>query len=208
MNVKHWILGVVAGVVLAGPVVAGDEFYLIKIVNYDRKRDVMTMSAEEFKTLEKNLKYEEKFFPKAVSDVAKDWRADELNKGIPFPGGRLSPRTVLAAQKFPSQEKADAQLSRYQDQEAKKAERAAEREKNDRSKVKKTKNKSDLAREEETTRAADLVKAKVGEYLVKAGLTVAETAPAKGEEGKDAKADAGKDKNKNGEKKDVEKKAQ
>ena len=64
MNVKQWILGVVAGVVLAGPVVAGDEFYLIKIVNYDRKRDVMTMSAEEFKTLEKNLKYEEKFFPK------------------------------------------------------------------------------------------------------------------------------------------------
>ena len=189
MKMKQWILSAVAGMVLAGSAVAGDEFYLVKISNYDRSRDVMTMSAADFKALEKTLKQEEKYFAKAVADVAKDWRADELNKGIPFPGGRLVKRAIVTSQKFPTAEKADEQLTRHEDQEARKAQRAAAKTKG--AKVKKPVD----PREEETARAVELVKTKIDEYVAKAGAATTEPAAAnlpeagkeapKGAEGKD-----------------------
>lgn len=183
MKVRQWLMGAVVGLVLAGPVLAGDDFYLVKLINYDRKRETVMMSGEEYKTLIKNMKLEEKYFAKAVADVAKEWRADEANKGIAFPAGRLTPRSILSFQKFPSQQKADQQLSRLQDQEAKKAERAAEQAKSNRN-AKKTKSKSEEAKEAEAARAADLVKAKVEEYLAKAGQpSGAEAAAAPAAEG-------------------------
>lgn len=194
-------------VLLAGLVVmavatvrAGEEGMLVKVVGMDHKAEWQTMSENDFKTLEKTLKLEQKVFSKAVENAGKEWRTDELNKGIPFPGGRLMPRTISTSQPFPSLEKAEAQLSKIQDQEAKKLEKQAEKDKNAKGKPK---SKDQDKKEAEVVRAIDLVQAKLMELVAKAGgdtnamaaevkadLTAKPEAKVDAKDAKGAKADA------------------
>jgi hypothetical protein len=172
MNMRRWLGGLVAFCIVSGTAVAAESFYLVKTQGYDRKAEMVTMSAAEYKAYEQNIKLEQKYFSKAVSLVAKEWRADPLNKTIAFPGSRLIPRTIMGAQKFSSIEKADEQLSRFQDQEAKKAERVAERERQQsryNRNASKGKSKAQESRDAELTRAADLVKAKLDDLISKGG---------------------------------------
>ncbi len=164
MNAARWIFMLAIVVFAAGKVAAGDDYYLVKVTGSDRKVETLSMPGTEFKELEKTIKLEQKFFQKAVSQVAKEWRADELNKGIPFPGAKLSPRVIAGSQKFSSQEKAEEQLSKTEEQEAKRAEREAKKKQHRR------KPKDGGAKEKELERAAELVTAKVEELIAaKAG---------------------------------------
>lgn len=166
MKTLRWLSVLAVGLV-AVAAWAGEEGYLVKVVGCDRKTEWQTMSETDFKSLEKIMKLEQKFFPKAVELAGKDWRTDELNKGITFPGSRLACRSIMTAQPFPSLEKAEAQLNRLQDQEARKLEKQLEKDK--KAGVKKVKTKSQDAKEAETMRAMDLVQAKLMELVGKAG---------------------------------------
>lgn len=170
MKINCLILGLVAACCAVGPVRGGESSYLVRTAGFDRKVEMQTMSEAEYKAFAQTIKLEQKYFAKAVSLVAKDWRADELNKGIVFPGSRLVARNIMGAQRFASQEKADEQLSKYQDQEAKKLEREAAHDKrgNQRNRNNKSKTSQEM-KEAELTRAADQVKAKLEELIAKAG---------------------------------------
>ncbi len=125
-KIMPWIMGVVITGMFAGAGSARAEgasaCYIVKTMGFDRKIATEMMSEAEFKALEKNIKLEQRYFPKAVALVGKDWRADELNKKIPFPGNMLKPRNIMMAQKYPSSEKAVEQLTKLENMEAKKAE--------------------------------------------------------------------------------------
>jgi hypothetical protein len=160
MNAVKWISMLAIVVFTAGKVVAAEDYYLVKLMGSDRKVETLSMPSAEFKTFEKNIKLEQKYFAKAVSQVGKEWRADELNKGIPFPGAKLAPRFIVGSQKFSSQEKADEQLSKIEDQESKRLEREAKKKQNPR-----RKSKDSESKEKELARAADLVSARVEELI-------------------------------------------
>ena len=147
--------------VMAGTVHAGEGGYVVKVVGLDRSTEVKTLSETDFRALEKTIKLEQKFFSKAVEMATKEWRADELNKGKPFLGSRLSAPVIAMVQKYPSLEKADAQLTRTQDQEAKKLEKKG---------VKKTTSrKAQDDKDGELVQAADLVRIKLDELISKSG---------------------------------------
>lgn len=173
MKTLRWMVLGIAVMMVTGIANAAEKACLVRLMGMDRKAEWQAMNQADFDALQKNLKLEEKFFPKAVEAAGKEWRADELNKKIPFPGSRLAPRKIMTSTEFESMEKAEAQLSRIQDQEAEKLERQLEREK----KSRQTKSKSKDSKEGELQMAASAVQAKLNEMVVKAGGTAVE-APA------------------------------
>lgn len=123
-HITRWLVGVVvAGMFVGAGFVRAEEGsarYIVKTTGYDRKIVMEILPEAEFKALEKTIKLEQKYFPKAVALAGKDWRADEMNKKIPFPGNMLKPRNIMMAQKFPSAEKAEEQLTKLENTEARK----------------------------------------------------------------------------------------
>lgn len=169
MKLARWVAGVVMMGMMAGSVHAGEGAYLVKVVGMDRQVEVKTLSEADFKALEKTIKLEQKYFSKAVEMAAKDWRGDEMNKGKPYAGSRLSAPMIAAAQKYPSLEKAEAQLARIQDQEAKKLEKKGGK--------KASSKKGQDDREIDLAQAADVVKIKLDELIGKAGGNAPEAKP-------------------------------
>lgn len=171
MNAGSWVRGMVVAGVVAGSVCAvmaeegakvSDAAYIVKTMGMDRKIETVVMPEADYKALENTLKLEQKYFSKAVSLAAKEWRADEANKGITFPGSMLKPRSIMVAQRFATAAKADEQMTKIEEQEAKKKERAAEKEKKMR---RGAPLKKDSKRDDNLALAADLVKAKLGELV-------------------------------------------
>jgi len=164
-DLRWWVGIIVIG--LSGKVLGGgEEGHLVKVVGYDHKSEWEAVSETDFKSLEKNIKLEHNLFAKAVELAAQDWQKDELSKGKAFPGSRLVCRSILTDEQFDSLNQAEAQLSKMQDQEAKKRERQERMERKN-PRLKKRKNKTDTAREIELMQAVDLVKAKLGELVAK-----------------------------------------
>ena len=169
--------------------VSAEPYVLVKVIDMDRTLANQVMSATDFKELEKTIQNEKKYFPAAVQAAAKAWRDDALNKNTTFPGGRLIPRSIVGSpERFENQEKADAQLGKYEERETKK-----EREKVKTGTAAKSKDEADREKkkESEAARAMELVKAKLTELMAaKPGAAAPEAvAPAGGAEKKgDAKA--------------------
>jgi hypothetical protein len=159
--------------------------YIVKTTGYDRKVVTEMLPEAEFKAFEKTIKLEQKFFPKAVALAGKEWRADEMNKKIPFPGNSLKARSIMSSQKFPSSEKAGEQMTRIENMEAKKAERLAELEKNSRGRG--MASQKDPKKEGNIALAVDLVKSKLDALVAGGG---AESGAA-GEANAGAKGEAG-----------------
>lgn len=150
MRISKWVVGMVAVVVMGLAVQAGEETYLVKIKGLDKQTEMQVLTAAEYKALEATLKLEQKFFPAAIAQVAKEWRADEFNKGISFPGGKLSPRTIMTATKYSSPDKASEALAKIEEMQSKKEDREF--------KKKALKSKEQLKLESEIRSAMDLVK--------------------------------------------------
>ncbi|MEI6562992.1 MAG: hypothetical protein WCO42_01650 [bacterium] len=141
---------------------AGEAAYLVKITGFDRKPEVQVMSAADYKAFEKTIKAEQRYFSEAVSQVAKEWRADELNKGIPFAGNKLVPRAIVGtAEKYISLDRANEALSKIEEQQAKREERELKTKKN------KTPSKDQLKKDSELSQAAELVKVKLDDMIAK-----------------------------------------
>jgi len=192
MKISVWLAGLMMMGCMTGAVMAAEEGYLVKVIGFDRKAEWQAMTETDYKVFEKSIKLEQKFFPKAVELAGKDWRTDELNKGVAFPGSRLMCRSIGSAQPFPSLEKAEAQLNRIQDQEAKKLDRKG-------TAGAKKPNKAQETKEMELVQASDLVKTKLAELVTKAGGDAKDLTPepkaekmpeAKAEKKADAKAKA------------------
>jgi hypothetical protein len=170
-----WFVGVVvAGMFVGAGHVRAEEAgscYIVKATGYDRKIVTEMLPEAEFKAFEKTIKLEQKHFPKAVALAAKEWRADEMNKKIPFPGNSLKARSIMSSQKFPSSEKAGEQMTRIENMEAKKAERLAEQEKNSRGRGRGrgTGSTKDPKKKENLGIAADLVKTKLDALVAGGG---------------------------------------
>jgi hypothetical protein len=129
----RWLVGVVVVGMLAGAGFvraegAASACYIVKIIGSDRKATLEILPEAEFKALEKTIKLEQKYFSKAVSLAAKDWREDKLNKGAPFPGAMLKPRTIMTSQKFPTMEKGGEQMTKHGSEESGTADRAGKEE--------------------------------------------------------------------------------
>jgi hypothetical protein len=164
---------------MVGSVRAGDDAYLVKVAGFDRKAEWEAMSETDFKTLEKNIRLEQKYFSKALELAAKEWRADELNKGVTFQGSRISPRAIMQKDKYASLDKASAVLGRMQDQEAKKALGKKT------GSSKKGKGTGAEMKEIQLDQAIALLKSKLDDLVAKAGGTANAVAP----DAKDAKLD-------------------
>ena len=165
MNLGKWIAGILVVVLTSLTVQAGDDFYLVKIKGLDKQTELKTMSGKDYKALEAAIKLEQKYLPQAVAEAAKEWRADEFNKGIPFGGNKLTPRSVMMATKYSSSEKAEEALSKIEELQAKKDERE--------SKKKTTKSKDKLSKEakqeNEIQAAVAVVQPKLDALIAKAG---------------------------------------
>ena len=186
MKTMRWLVRVMAAVVVAGSAMAeeaapgamkAEPYYIVKTVGFDRRTDVVSMSESEFRTLEKTIKQEQKYFSKAVARAAKEWREDESNKGILFPATMMKPRSIMSSQKYSSSEKAEEQITKLGDLDAKKRDRLAEREKRrpGSAKAGKKDSKSSSKKDEILYRAADLVKANIEAVMAE---VPAEGAPA------------------------------
>jgi hypothetical protein len=193
MDMRKMAARIVVSVMLAGWAQAGESFYLVKLQSMDRRTERQVMNAADYKELQITLKKESKVFSKAVSEAQKAWQADELNKGIPFCGGRLTERKILGTETFSSQEAADAALSRYEESEARRKARQEDRKKeqaqmmsrmrgNQNTASKKIKEEREAKREKDLAYAAEQVQSKVSELLGKESAGAAgEAKEAKGE---------------------------
>lgn len=161
MSMWKWIVGVVAFGVVSLTVQAGEDFYLVKVKGFDKQVETEVISAAEFKALESAIKLEQKLLPKAVAEAGKEWRADEFNKGIPFAGNKVTPRIIMSATKYASQDKANEALTKFEDLQSKKAERD--------SKKKTEKTKEQLKQEGDLAAVAAVVKNKLEELSAKGG---------------------------------------
>ncbi len=170
-NITRWLVGVVMVGMFAGAgfvrAEGGSACYIVKTTGYDRKIVTEMLPEAEFKAFEKTIKLEQKYFPKAVALAGKEWRADEMNKKIPFPGNVLKARAIMASQKFPSAEKAGEQMTKIENQEARKAERQAELEKNSRGRG--VTSLKDPKKEGNIALAIDLVKTKLDALVAGGG---------------------------------------
>lgn len=190
MKTARWLLGVMAAGVVAGTVMAeeagtgamkAEPYYIVKTVGFDRRNDVLSISETELRAMEKTIKLEQKYFSKALSLAAKEWRDDEINKGILFPAAMLKPRTILSSVKYASAAKAEEQLNRLADLDAKKRDRNAEKEKRrpGSTRAGKKDSKSLPKKDEILFRAADLVKSKIESIMAETPAEGAPAAPAK-----------------------------
>jgi len=168
MSTWKWIFGMLAVVMASFTAQAGEEYYLVKIKGFDKQIEMTSMSATEYKALEAAVKLEQKYFMAAVAEAAKEWRADELNKGVPFMGNKLTPRTIMMATKYSSSEKATEALSKIEEMQSKKDERDFK------SKKRTTKPKDQIKQESEIMTAAALVKTKLDAMISKAGGNAAD----------------------------------
>ena len=101
--------------------VSAEPYVLIKVIAMDRTTANQVMSATDFKEFEKTIQTEKKYFQDAVREAAKAWREDAANKNTTFAGGRLIPRSIVGSpERFENQEKAEAQLGKYEERETKK----------------------------------------------------------------------------------------
>lgn len=186
MKIHQWaaigIVWAVLGAVWTGRSLASEPYVLIRVSDVLRKTDMQIMSATEFKEFEKTLKLKNQLYPEALRLAMKAWREDDFNKGS-FPAARLSPPSLVgSAERFPSEEKADAKINEYYERDALKESRLREK--------KITKKPRDKNKEQDAIRAAKLVTEKL-EELIDAKTKAAEAEEKKGEEPKAVdKADA------------------
>ena len=175
MRAWKWITGMGIVVLTSLTVQAGDEYYLVKIKGLDKQTEMKTMSAAEYKALEASIKLEQKYLPQAIAEAAKEWRTDEFNKGIPFVGNKVVPRSILMATKYSTSAKADEALSKIEELQSKKDEREF--------KKKTTKSKDKLSKEAKSENdilaAVAVVQPKLDALIAKAGTPEAK-ADAKG----------------------------
>lgn len=138
----------------AQPAAPAEESFLVKIKGMDGQVSMEVMNTEEKKKIEKDLQLEQRYFSDVVRKVGQEWTADESNKGIPYPGFRLFPRRLITSERFPSREKAEKQLSMYEERDSKKS-------------APKPAGKNDKAAEKEAqlSRAMDLVKSRLDEVI-------------------------------------------
>jgi len=172
MNAWKWMMGIMMVFALSLTVQAADDYYLVKMKGLDKQTEMKVMSVAEFKELETTIKLETKFLPTAVAEAAKDWRADELNKGVPFPGNKVSAPMIITSTKFSSSEKANAELTKYEELQAKKEEREAKQPKSKDVASKEAKQAS------ERRAAAELIKPKLEALIAKSGAAGAKGAEA------------------------------
>jgi hypothetical protein len=160
---------------LSGRVAPGamETYCVVKVSDFMKAETYEVMKAAEVRELNAQIQRETKVFMKAEELVAREWKADELNKGTPFPGGRVSTRKAEIKGQFPSEEKARAMRETYQAREAKKADRENERlidlKKTNPTAAKELEKELSEAREKEVTvaRAAAAVEAKIKDLLAK-----------------------------------------
>lgn len=141
-----------------------EGYVVVKIQDMTKKITMELMSDSDFKTLEKTIQMESRYFQQAVQAAAKEWREDEANKGTAFAGGRLVPRRIAGSpERFSNEEKAQARLTAIEDLEGKKELRQMDRARNQRkSRDVLTK---EMERESALSSAEDVVKAKLEEMI-------------------------------------------
>jgi hypothetical protein len=165
-HTRHLTCLVLGGILaLTTSASALETFCVVKITDMDKKVENKIMSPEEFKEEEARAKAEAALFPKAEELAKKEWKADEANKSIPFPG-RLGPRKIEIVTRESNREKADKKLESL--------DAANERRQTDTRKSGKMteadKKRAEAADEKEKDlgRAYESVKAKLAELMTKA----------------------------------------
>ena len=91
---------------------------LVKIQDHARSTSYEVMTPEEYKTLQKTVADEAKYFKRALEFAEKAWQQDETLKEERFPSTATSPRKVLAiGQPYADRSKAADKMISYTDKE-------------------------------------------------------------------------------------------
>lgn len=139
---------------------AGETFYVVRVSDMMREQAYQVMGGDEFKQFQKQIALEERNFPKALTMVGDEWRKDEANKTVPFPGGRLSPRKIVGQpEPFDTRDKADKRVDQIQKREDDKR----LRDKTPKPPADKVKDAREADKVLQARRAADLIAAKLTE---------------------------------------------
>ena len=162
-----------------GGAVAAESFVVVRVSDMMREQTYQVMSNDEFKQFQKQVALEERNFPKALQVVGDEWRKDDMNKTIPFPSGRLSPRKIVGQpEPFDTRDKADKRVEQYQKREDDKRLREKTANKKPVDKVMEAREADKVL---QARRAADLIAAKLAELAggdAKAGDKAAADKPA------------------------------
>jgi hypothetical protein len=170
---------------------AVDTFLVVKVAEMNRAVGYQVMTPAEYKGLDARIQRESRLYTQAEQLAMKEWKADEGNKGIPFPGGRLSARKATVVAQFSAREQADKKIESYKDIESRRQLQEMAASRNLTPQQKKLKE-AEAEKERQVEQAAELVKAKLDELLAreeeKAG---GKTTPEKSDPRAPTKAEAG-----------------
>ena len=175
MRTMSWVMGVWLVGLAALTAAAGEDFYVVKVKGLDKRVAIQVMSMAEFKALEAAIKVEQKFLPKAIAEVGKEWREDDFNKKSPYIGNKLNPRAIMSAMKYSSQEKASDALTKAEELQAKKDDREFSK--------KIGKSKDQIRLESDLMTVSALVQTKLDALIAAGGKADTKAAPAPAKEG-------------------------
>ncbi len=176
------------GLVLLGATkIQAEMVSVVKDSDVLKRATYQVTTSAELRELQKKVQDEARVYSQAMAALKKEWDADEMNKGEPFPGSRLSPRKVEIKGTFTDRKMAQKKVESLEEREMD----AADPEKDGKKVNPSPQEKEKLAREATRMAAAERLAGKLQDKIAElltpgAKETPAKEAPAKAEPVKDA----------------------
>lgn len=120
-----------------------EKYYVVKMYDHAKEMTLEVKSSSELKALEKECRFEARYWGKALTLTQKEWKKIKGNERTSFPRGTVTQKKfVKASPACASEEQAAEKLSKYLDSVARKKERDEEREEKRKEKEKEKEGKS------------------------------------------------------------------
>ena len=159
-------------ILLASMSARAEQYVIVKEQGYLKEMSYQVMTFTDYNKLNMDVSKETAVFSSALKAAEKEWNAGKDEKKGVFPARKFTPRKLMRDKMFPSEEKAQAQVSKYEEKDMKLQDRKDERafdQMKDMSKEQKEREEEKIAKEEEKLReleeAKELLVAKIAEAL-------------------------------------------
>lgn len=114
----HKALSALFSIVVLAATAAAESYYFATMTDFLGNKSFHVFTREELKTATDKMKLQNKFLPKVLQEIQKDFKANPDNHvGEKFWGNRLKAKTIKQKGPINSYEKAQNQLQRAQERE-------------------------------------------------------------------------------------------